>query len=121
VFIIVTLCYYSDTSRNAFSVVSGRKIFTSGENTFRRENGKLVLNKVELNRMVDTTVNTAAGGVAFYDGIANTPAELEARQWIEAIVNDTDPCVLPQQAYVVSQILEAIYESSKTGKPVFFE
>lgn len=52
VFIIVTLCYYSDTSRNAFSVVSGRKIFTSGENTFRRENGKLVLSDEILQRKV---------------------------------------------------------------------
>ena len=41
--------------------------------------------------------------------------------WIKAIVNDTDPVVRPEQAYVVSQILEAIYESSKTGKPVFFD
>ena len=31
------------------------------------------------------------------------------------------PVVLPEQAYVVSQILEAIYTSSKTGKPVYFE
>ncbi len=102
-------------------VAEGSCVLCGTKSGLSLKNGKLVLNKVELNRMVDTTVNTAAGGVAFYDGIANTPAELEARQWIEAIVNDTDPCVLPQQAYVVSQILEAIYESSKTGKPVFFE
>ena len=82
---------------------------------------KLVVNKVDMNRMMDTTVDTSVGGVAFYDGNSTTPADLEARQWIEAVVNDTAPCVLPQQAYVVSQILEAIYESSKTGKPVFFE
>ena len=81
----------------------------------------LVINKVDLDCMVDTKVDTGVGGVAFYDGNSITPADLEARQWIEAVVNDTDPCVLPQQAYVVSQILEAIYESSKTGKPVFFE
>ena len=43
-FIIVTLCYYSDTLHNDFRVVSGRKIFTSGENTFKRENGELVIN-----------------------------------------------------------------------------
>ena len=30
------------------------------------------------------------------------------------------PVVLPKQALVVSEILEAIYESSKTGKPVYF-
>ncbi|MBQ6789439.1 MAG: Gfo/Idh/MocA family oxidoreductase [Clostridia bacterium] len=41
--------------------------------------------------------------------------QAEARQWIDAILNDTTPCVLPEQAYVVTRILEGIYESSKTG------
>ena len=72
------------------------------------KNDKLVTNKVELNRMVDTTVNTAAGGVAFYAGASAAPHEMEAASWIHAIVDDTDPVVLPEQAYVVSQILEAI-------------
>ncbi|MDO5138527.1 MAG: hypothetical protein Q4D71_08750, partial [Oscillospiraceae bacterium] len=52
VFIIVTLCYYSDTAHNAFSVVSGRKIFTSGEKTFTRDHGNLVLSDEILKRKV---------------------------------------------------------------------
>ena len=35
-------------------------------------------------------------------------------------ITDTDPCVLPEQAYCVTQILEGIYESAKTGKPYYF-
>ena len=47
-----------------------------------------------------------------------TAAAIEAKQWIEAIVNDTDPCVLPEEACAVSEILEAIYESAaKGGEP----
>ena len=34
--------------------------------------------------------------------------------------NDTDPVVLPEQACVVSEILEAIYVSAKTGEPFYF-
>ena len=57
-----------------------------------------------------------AGGVAFYDGAAgDDPATREARQWINAIINDKNPCVLPEQAYCVTQILEGIYTSAKTG------
>ena len=57
-----------------------------------------------------------ASGAAFYDGNANEkPADREARLWIEAILNDTDPFVLPEEAYVVTQILEGIYVSAKTG------
>ena len=47
-------------------------------------------------------------------------ASTEASRWIDAIENDTDPVVKPEEACVVSQILEAIYESAKTGKPVYF-
>ena len=82
---------------------------------------KLVLNKVELNRPIRTEVDTSAGGVAFYDGASATPAQTEAYNWIKCIVEDTEPVVKPEQAMVVSQILEAIYTSSKTGKPVYFD
>ena len=56
VFIVVTLCMYSDTSHNDFSVVSGRKIYTSGEKTFRREHGNLVLSDEILRRKVEEPV-----------------------------------------------------------------
>ena len=61
-------------------------------------------------------------GAAFYEGVTGgDPAVLEAAQWINAVVNDTDPCVLPEQAYTVTRILEGIYESAKTGKPYYFD
>lgn len=82
---------------------------------------ELKLNKVEYGKLVDTKVNTGAGGVDFYDGNIESPADLEAYYWIKAVVEDTDPVVLPEQAAVVSEILEAIYTSSKTGKAVYFD
>lgn len=45
---------------------------------------------------------------------------LEAGQWLEAIINDTEPLVTPEQACVVSEILDAIYTSAATGQPVNF-
>jgi len=44
---------------------------------------------------------------------------LEAKQWIESVINDTQPTVLPEQALVVTEILEAIYDSAKSGKPIY--
>ncbi len=81
--------------------------------------GALVFNGEE-DGMLYTHKPEAAGGVAFYEGFSSDPSESEARQWIRSIINDTTPCVLPEQALVVSQILEAIYKSSETGKPVYF-
>ena len=85
------------------------------------KNNKLVINKVELDRQVVTDVDCSAGGVAFYDGASLCPAEAEAHAWIDSIVNDTPTVVQPDQARVVSEILEAIYVSSKTGEPVYFK
>lgn len=63
----------------------------------------------------------AAGGVAFYGGATEEPQDREARLFYEAIEKDVDPVVMPEQALVVTQILEAIYQSSKSGKPVYFD
>ena len=56
IFAIVTLCLYSDTSRNEFSVTAGREVFTSGEKTFRRDHGLLVLDDSILARKVSEPV-----------------------------------------------------------------
>ena len=45
----------------------------------------------------------------------------EARQWIDAVKYDKDPCVLPYQAYTVTRILEGIYESAKSGTVHYFD
>ena len=75
------------------------------------KNNNLVINRVELDRQVKEEVDVSAGGVAFYDGAKVTAAETEAINWIKAIVEDKAPMVLPEQALVVSEILEAIYVS----------
>lgn len=85
------------------------------------KNDKLTVNRVEFNRQTVTDVDTSAGGVAFYDGASQSPADTEAYNWIKSIVDDTEPVVLPKQALVVSEILEAIYTSSKTGEAVYFK
>ena len=66
-------------------------------------------------------IQTAGGGVAYFDSKGVDLALEEARSWINAVRNDTDPVVLPEQALVVSEILEAIYESAKTGQPFVFD
>ena len=84
-------------------------------------NDGLRFNFVRGGRQTVMKPSFAAGGVAFNDGAAGEdPATREARQWINAIINDTVPVTLPEQAYCVTQILEGIYESAKTGKPYYF-
>ena len=55
-------------------------------------------------------------GAAFYSASKQPSAsDLEARRWIDAIKNDTDPCVTPDQALVVTKIFAGIYRSAASG------
>ncbi len=74
------------------------------------------INGVRQGRMYSIKPDLSSGGVAFYDGNPNIDdGTREAIQWIHAILEDKDPCVLPEQAYCVTRILDGIYTSAKTG------
>ncbi|MBQ8387727.1 MAG: Gfo/Idh/MocA family oxidoreductase [Clostridia bacterium] len=76
----------------------------------------LRINGIRQNLKYTFKPDMSAKGAAFYDGHGSeSPADREARLWIDCIINDTEPFVLPEQAYVVTQILEGIYTSAKTG------
>lgn len=81
----------------------------------------LRINRVDMNAQTIIRPELNAGGVAFYEGNGSSdPIDVEARQWLLSIRNDTEPMVLPEQALKVTEILEGIYTSAKTGQPVFF-
>lgn len=81
----------------------------------------VIVNKGEFNRLIEIKPDLSSGGVAFYEGVSNNPGDIEARRWIDAVKNGTEVVVKPEQACVVSEILEAIYTSAQTGQPVYFE
>lgn len=80
----------------------------------------LRINSVKYNRQCVEKPDLSVGGVAFFEGSQASPADVEARQWIDAVLQDGEPTVKPEQAFVVTQILEAIYRSAAEGKPVIF-
>lgn len=80
------------------------------------------VNYVKNNTQVIETPDFNAGGAAFFDATGKADnSEIEARAFYDAIINDKEVPTKPEQAMVVTQILEAIYESAKTGKPVYFD
>ncbi|WP_152391820.1 Gfo/Idh/MocA family protein [Paenibacillus guangzhouensis] len=80
----------------------------------------LTINGEKHSKLYDQKIQLGASGVAFYDGASEDAPDVEMRLWIDAIEQDKDPVVTAEQACVVSEILEAIYESSKTGKAIYF-
>jgi predicted dehydrogenase len=71
--------------------------------------------------MFTNQIQLDAKGVDFYDGKQESMQDTELRMWIDAVINDKQPIVTPEQACVVSEILEVIFESAKTGKAVTFD
>lgn len=53
--------------------------------------------------------------------VGEAPPSLEADYWVKALRGECDLFVKADEAYVVTKILDAIYQSSKTGKPVYFD
>jgi predicted dehydrogenase len=85
-----------------------------------KNEGYTLINRVEHNILVSTQPSAGGGIYGFSDIGSQAPQDLEARQWIDAIKNDSDPLVRPEEALAVTRILEAIYESARTGKAVYF-
>jgi predicted dehydrogenase len=114
-----TIVLESSWAINLVNIGEAKTILCGTEGGADMEDG-LRINGEHKSRLYDKQINLKGGGAAFNAGsLDETDAELEARLWIEAIQNDTTPLVTPEQAFVVSQILEAVYESARTGKTVY--
>jgi len=115
-----TIILESSWAINMVDIGEARTMLCGTEGGADMTNG-LRINGEKNSRLYDTKIDLGAGGVAFYDGKVENEAVREARTWIEAIIEDKEPVVKPEQALVVTEILEAIYESAKTGKAVYFD
>jgi predicted dehydrogenase len=81
--------------------------------------GRVIFNTASHGELVDISPFVRSGpGPADFGGDVFRVGDAESTSWIDAIVNNTDPVVKPEQAFVVTQILEAIYKSAESGKAV---
>lgn len=82
----------------------------------------LRINGVKNNRQYIETPDFSTGGVAFFEGSqGGSPADIEQMIWMNAVNGKGKLSVLPEQAAAVTRCLDAVYESAKTGKPVYFK
>lgn len=82
------------------------------------DKGYVIFNQAAHNQLEETQPSDE-GGIFGFEGGHLEQKDAEARAWVDCIVNDTEPFVKPEQAIVVTQILEAIYESAETGEAVY--
>lgn len=77
----------------------------------------LIINGTYHGQLVEQHLS-GGGSIAFFEGGSQTPEVLECSQWLDCIVNDTEPVVRPQQAFTVTKILDAIYKSAAEGREI---
>ncbi|MCL2410229.1 MAG: Gfo/Idh/MocA family oxidoreductase [Treponema sp.] len=83
--------------------------------------GELIINGCKNGRLFNMTPMIQPNEVAFFSGDAESPSVKEARTFRDAIRGKGKLYVLPEQAMVVTRILDGIYKSAKTGKPFYFD
>lgn len=106
-------------SKEAATTLCGTKAGAQINAGMSYPENELIYNKAHNGMLVEER-NSAAGAIAFFEGGSNAPEVLEANQWLKAIINDTEPLVKPEQAFTVTKILDAIYQSAATGKEIKF-
>ena len=86
-----------------------------------RDGQGLKINGVKNNAQYIENPTFKAGGVDYFNGVASSPADIEAVTFINAVRGKGELYVKPEEAAVVTRILEGIYTSAKSGKPYYFD
>ena len=105
---------------NTLDVEEARTMLCGTKAGADMHNGELHINGVKHGKQYVTTPNMKKKGVDFYEGSSDDPKVMEQRVFVDAVRGEGELTVKPEQAFVVTQILDAIYQSAKTGKPVYF-
>lgn len=79
----------------------------------------LILNKTSHGNLTEETLSPG-GTIAFFEGKSDKPEDIECEQWLEAVIEDKEPLVKPEQAFVVTKILDNIYKSAQEGHEIKF-
>lgn len=83
--------------------------------------GQARLNHVVASQPAITMVGNKVA--SYIPGFSAGPAPVSKEHdiWVKALRGEGDLFVTADQAFVVTRILDSIYESSRTGKPVYFD
>lgn len=115
-----TVVLESSWALNTLDVNEAKTVLCGTKAGADMEDG-LRINGVRHNRQYIENPQLGAGSVAFFDGTELEAADVEQMVFADAVEGKGELTVKPEQAIVVTRILDAIYESAKTGHPVYFE
>ena len=106
-------------SREASTTLCGTKAGAEILSGMSYPKSELIYNRGRNGQLMDETL-AGGGAVAYFEGGSSNPGDVDCRQWLKAIINDTEPLVKPEEAFTVTKILEAIYKSAESGHEIRF-
>ena len=106
-------------SREASTTLCGTKAGAEILSGMSYPKSELIYNRGRNGQLMDETL-AGGGAVAYFEDGSSNPGDVDCRQWLKAIINDTEPLVKPEEAFTVTKILEAIYKSAESGHEIRF-
>ncbi|NCB31938.1 MAG: Gfo/Idh/MocA family oxidoreductase, partial [Clostridia bacterium] len=107
-------------SREASTTLCGTKAGAEIRSGMSYPQDELYYNRGHNGLLTDER-KAGSGHVAYFSGAASAAGVQEARQWLECLqVESKQPLVKPEQAFIVTKILDAIYRSAASGEMVKF-
>jgi predicted dehydrogenase len=81
---------------------------------------ELVFNHAKNGILMDEKMS-ALGAIDFFQGQGQSAEGVaECTYWLKAIQNNTSPLVKPEEAFMVTKVLDSIYKAAQTGQTVKF-
>jgi len=81
----------------------------------------LRINRIHHNTQTVEIPDLSGGGVAFFAGEEKSAADVEQELFYHIVVDGQEQIVKPEQAAVVTRVLEAIYRSAESGETIYFD
>ncbi len=106
-------------SREASTTLCGTAAGAEIHSGMSYSKNELIYNRGRNGQLMEETISPV-GGVAYFGGGGGEEGTIDCRQWLEAVQKGTQPLVKPEEALVVTQILDAIYQSARENREVKF-
>lgn len=108
-------------SREAACTLCGTKAGAEQVGSMSLDGGyDLQFNETRHGKLMESKFSEG-GAIAFFEGGKGGPEFDEAKQWLEAVLYDKEPLVEPEQAFMVTKILDSIYKSAAEKKTIYFD
>ncbi|WP_099469758.1 Gfo/Idh/MocA family protein [Konateibacter massiliensis] len=107
-------------SREASTTLCGTLAGAEIHSGMSHSKNELIYNRGRNGQLMEETLSPV-GGVAYFGGGGGAEGTVDCEQWLLSVQNNTEPLVQPEEAFMVTKILDAIYRSAEEGKEIVFE